>query len=329
MPEGNFILVIGTSAGGTLAVPDLLSQLRVDMNITVFVVIHMTKRSIADMFIKRAQKHTTLKCKIPRNGESIKSGYIYFAKPDHHLLIINEKIMLGKGPMENRYRPSIDTLFRSAAATFDHRVIGIILTGMLEDGAAGMVAIKRSGGRCIIQDPNEAEYPDMPNAALKAVKADHIIPVNEMGSAISDIIQKPGRKSKIPDDIRKEAKIAERVHIGIKALEDIGENSVFSCPDCGGNLWKLKENGSHRYRCHVGHAFTEQGLLTAMEVTTESALWTALRILDEKRNLLENLADKEKRKGSKQTAARYTKRIKELSQQIEHLKRVLFKTESD
>jgi two-component system, chemotaxis family, protein-glutamate methylesterase/glutaminase len=329
MADPKFIVVIGASAGGTLVLPKLLGQLKHNMDIAVFIVIHMPKRSVADMLIRRLQKHTALKCKIPTNGEAIKSNHVYLSKPDHHLIVKEENILLGKGPMENRYRPSIDTLFRSAAAEFDHKVIGIVLTGLLEDGAAGMVSIKRSGGTLIVQDPNEAEYPDMPNAVLNNVKADHVVPVEEMGTVIAKIIAKPPKKTKIPEDVKKEAEIAERVQVGIDQLTKISDHSVFSCPDCGGGLWEMTSQGNTRYRCHVGHAYSENGLLASMEATTESALWTAMRIIEERRNLLKKLADKESMNGSKTAAARYKQRIKELSLQIDQLKKVLFSSQSD
>jgi two-component system, chemotaxis family, protein-glutamate methylesterase/glutaminase len=329
MTGQTFIVVIGTSAGGTMVLPDLVRQLDPEMNIAVFIVVHMNKRSVADLFLTRLQKHTKLKCKVPRNGESIKKGHIYIAKPDHHLLVASKQVILGKGPMENRYRPSIDVLFRSAAAEHDHRVIGIILTGLLEDGAAGLVAVKRSGGTCIIQDPNEAQYPDMPKAALRNIKPDYLIAIADMGPAIKKILAKPPRKAKIPNDVKKEAEIAERVHVGIGRLSEIAEQSIFSCPDCGGGLWQFNANGTTRYRCHVGHSFTEDGLLTSMEVSTESALWTAMRIIEERRNLLKTLAAKEKSNGSGTVANRYGKRIKELDAQIQLLRQVLFNTERD
>jgi two-component system, chemotaxis family, protein-glutamate methylesterase/glutaminase len=329
MPESNFIITVGASAGGTLVLPALLKQLHPDQNISVFIVVHMGKKTAAEMFVKRVQKTTALTCKLAKNGESIKKGFVYVAQPDHHLLIKKNKILLGKGPMENRYRPSIDSLFRSAAAEHDHRVIGIILSGMLEDGVSGILAIKRSGGTCIIQDPNEAQYPDMPKAAISNVKADYIIPVSEMGEAISQTISKPPKKAPIPDDIRKEADIAERVQLGINQVEQFGERSIYSCPDCGGGLWQHVSEGITRYRCHVGHAYSEEGLLTSMQVTTESALWTAMRIIEERRNLLKTLAEKEGNNGSKHIQRRYRTRMKELELQLNHLKTVLLRNETD
>jgi two-component system, chemotaxis family, protein-glutamate methylesterase/glutaminase len=329
MAKKTSILVIGTSAGGNFQLPELIKQLTPDMNITVLIVMHLSKGSIGEMLVSRLKKFTSYPCKIPTHGEVLKTRHIYFAKPDHHLMIKGRKILVGRGPMENRYRPSIDTLFRSAAATHGPNVIGIILTGMLEDGASGMLAIRRAGGVCIIQDPNEAQYPDMPQAVLNQLKPDFSVPVSEMGQTLSTVLRATSRRktsSVIPADIIKEAEIAERVQINIDALKEIGENSLFSCPDCGGGLWEKKANGHSHYRCHVGHAFTSEGLLNGMETSTESALWTALRILEERKNLLRKIGAKEKNNGNRKLAVTYDKRAVELEQQIEQLKKVLFNT---
>src|SRR5688572_12763233 len=175
MPKGRFIVVVGASAGGTAVLPQLLSQFTSDMNMAVFVVVHLSKRSIGDILADRLQQHTQLTCKIPDHNEAIKTRYVYIAMPDHHMMIRDNKILLGKGPMENRYRPSIDALFRSAAVHHNSNTIGIILSGLLEDGALGMMAIKRSGGSCIVQLPEEAKYPDMPLSVLQNLKADYTV----------------------------------------------------------------------------------------------------------------------------------------------------------
>jgi two-component system chemotaxis response regulator CheB len=331
MAKQKNIVVIGTSAGGSLILPVLLKQLTKDMDIAVLIVIHLSRHSIGEMLVSRLQKETSLTCKMPRHGETIKANHVYMARPDHHLMVKDNKILLGKGPMENRYRPSIDSLFRSAAASYGPRVIGIILTGMLEDGAGGMLAIKRSGGICMIQDPNEAKYPDMPRAVLNVLQPDFSLPVTEMGKAIAGVLasRKKRLNGKIPEDIKQEAQLAERVYIGIDKLKELGDHSLFSCPDCGGGLWEMETNGYTRYRCHVGHAFTEQSLLGGMESSTESALWTALRIIEERRNLLQKIAAKEKVNGNRKLASTYTKRAAELEQQINHLKETLFRVERD
>jgi two-component system, chemotaxis family, protein-glutamate methylesterase/glutaminase len=330
MSKAQFIIVIGASAGGSIVLPELIMQLDSMTNTSVFVVLHFSKRAIGDMLVKRIQKYTSLKCSIAAHNEVVKAGRIYVAKPDHHLLLKDDRILLGKGPMENRYRPSIDALFRSAAVTYGSHVIGIILSGMLEDGASGMQAIKRCGGYCIVQAPEDARYPDMPLSVLRNLKPDYSIPVGQMGNAISEIMKnwKPG-KIKPPKDIAREAEIAESVTIGMNGLKDVGAPSLFSCPDCGGGLWEFKSNGITRYRCHVGHAFTEENLLGSMESSTESALWTALRIIEERKNLLRNIEEKERTQGKKQVGQHYKKRIRELESQIGHLKKVLFDTARD
>jgi two-component system, chemotaxis family, protein-glutamate methylesterase/glutaminase len=325
------IVVIGVSAGGSMLLPALIKQFTEDMNIVVLVVMHLSKRAIGEMLVSRLQKATTYTCKIPRHGETLKTRHIYVAKPDYHLAVKGNKILVGNGPMENRYRPSVDTLFRSAAAYHGQRAIGIVLTGMLEDGAAGMLAIRRAGGVCIIQDPGEAKYPDMPMAVLNQLKPDFAVPVSQMGEVISRVLKRKKKRAKhlIPADIVTEARIAERVQIGIDVMKEIGTHSLFSCPECGGGLWEMNQNGISRYRCHVGHAFTSDGLLSAMESGTESALWTALRIIEERRNLLQKIEAREKQNGNRRLAESYHKRIAELERQITHLKNALFATARD
>jgi two-component system, chemotaxis family, protein-glutamate methylesterase/glutaminase len=330
MPKAQFIIVIGASAGGSIVLPELIMQLDSHANISVFVVLHFSKRAIGDLLVKRIQKYSSLKCRIPAHQEAVTAGHIYIAKPDHHLLLKDDRILLGKGPMENRYRPSIDALFRSAAVQYGSRVIGIILSGMLEDGASGMQAIKRCGGHCIVQAPEDARYPDMPLSVLRNLKPDYSIPVGQMGNAISEIVKKAKpRKIKPPKDIVREAEISESVNVGMNALKDVSTPSLYSCPDCGGGLWEFKSNGITRYRCHVGHAYTEENLLGSMESSTESALWTALRIIEERKNLLKNIESKERGNGKKESGQHYQKRIRELESQIGHLKKVLFDTARD
>jgi two-component system, chemotaxis family, protein-glutamate methylesterase/glutaminase len=326
MRKGKNLLVIGASAGGTAALPELIAQLTPDMPVSVMVVLHLSKASIGELLVNRLQRFTELKCKLAAHGESIKEGHIYVAVPDHHLIIKQDKMLLGRGPLENRYRPSIDALFRSAAVAFGPTVIGVILTGMLEDGASGMYAIRKSGGICIIQDPEEARYPGMPQAVLNVLKPDYIVSVSEMGEAIRTSLPllKKKRKTKIPEEIVKEAEIAERVNVGIGQLQGLGKMSPISCPDCGGTLWELKENGSSRYRCHVGHAFSEEGLITSMEASTEATLWIALRMIEERKNLLYQVGERESKKGKRKLAATYFNRSDEMEAHAKKLKDLLF-----
>jgi len=331
MAKTEVLLVIGASAGGTAILPEVIKQLPDDKTISVMVVLHLSKSSVGELLVNRLQKFTSFKCKIPIHEEPLRAGHIYLAMPDHHLMVKENKILLGRGPLENRYRPSIDALFRSAAVAFGSRVIGIILTGMLEDGASGMYAIRNCGGVCIVQDPEEAKYPDMPQAVLNVVKPEFAVPVSEMGQAIKKSIAMAAnrKKGKIPPEIVKEAEIAERVNIGIEQVEDLGNLSKISCPDCGGSLWEMNDNGFTRYRCHVGHAFSENGLIGSMEVSAESTLWIALRMLEERKNLLKQLADREKKRGKRNLATTYLDRSRELEAHAQKLKEILFAVARD
>ena len=205
-----FIVVIGTSAGGFFALAELISQLKQETDAAYFVVMHLANHGIGGYLVSQMQKYTSLYCTEVEESCEIKKGTIYFAQPNKHLIVKNKVVKLGCGPQENRWRPSIDVLFRSAAAAFDGYTIGIILTGLLDDGTSGMSAIKRCGGTSIVQDPNEAEYPDMPLSVMKEIEVDYCVPLAEMGGIISEIISsKNVVKTIIPADIVKEVEIAE------------------------------------------------------------------------------------------------------------------------
>ncbi|HEX8038356.1 MAG TPA: chemotaxis protein CheB [Chryseosolibacter sp.] len=329
MEKARIVLVVGASAGGSSLLPQLLAQLPKGYSFSVLIVLHLSRNTIGELLLQRLQRSTPWKCQIARNGETVMADHIYIARPDRHLLISKDRILLGQGPRENRYRPSINMLFRSAAASFGPRVIGVILSGLLEDGASGMYAIKRVGGVCIVQDPEEALYPDMPNAVRSILKPDYVLPVSEMGDAVKQAIARLSkkRKVKIPDDILREARIGERVSLGIEQVEDLGKVSALSCPDCGGALWEIKENGHRRFRCHVGHAFSEESLIDAVNASTESSLWVALRMIDERKNLLKRLGERESQKGNNRISADYLRQSKELESHAKKLKQILFALE--
>jgi two-component system chemotaxis response regulator CheB len=207
-----FIITIGASAGGLNAMTEVVTQLSEQMNAAIFIVLHLSKVGLGDFLVHRLQKYTDYTCRIARDGEKIEANHIYIAPPDQHLLVKEDEIVIGLGPAENRWRPSIDVLFRSAAVSFGSRAIGIILTGFLNDGTSGMSAIKRSGGHLIVQDPNQAEYPDMPLSVLESIEVDYCLPLNKMGEAIKTIINNSEPKiNTVPQEVVREAEIAEKV----------------------------------------------------------------------------------------------------------------------
>ena len=291
--EPQYIIVAGASAGGLNALTELVSRLPERLPAAVFIVMHLSRYSSPDIIRLHIQKAGNHPCIVPKGEEQIVAGNIYIAPPDWHMLLKKGTIHLIRGPHENRYRPSIDVLFRSAAANYDSHVIGIILSGMLDDGTSGMSAIKRSGGICIIQEPGDAAFPDMPNSVLNNVEVDYRVPVADMGYILEDIFARATRNGvPIPEDVTLEANITERMASSISDLDKIGTHSNFTCPDCGGNLWRMSNDPAPRYRCHTGHVYTEQLLMEKQNDALEESLWISIRMLEERRNLLLSIAER-------------------------------------
>jgi two-component system chemotaxis response regulator CheB len=296
-PEPLNIIVIGASAGGFAAVSKLLSSVNADLNAAIFIVVHISRNSDADIICKMLQKHSTLKCKVAVDGEAITSGHIYVASADHHMLLEEGRILVQKGAYENHYRPSIDVLFRSAAATYGACVIGIILTGMLDDGTSGMYAIKRSGGTCIVQHPEDAEFPNMPYSVINNMEVDYILPVADMGPQLINLLMNRScAKGEIPNDVRVEADITRRMSSDPEDLKKLGPATDLTCPDCGGTLNKIENDAIPRFRCFTGHVFTGACLEDLQLTSLEESIWTAIRMMEERRNLLSSIHDSSGRK---------------------------------
>jgi two-component system chemotaxis response regulator CheB len=295
-PKTGQIVVVGASAGGLDALTKLIEQLPQDFPAPVLIVMHISPDATGDVLLDALNKHGNLPCVHAVHGEPAKPGYVYLAPSDHHLMIDETgSLLVTKGATENRSRPGIDPLFRSAAVAFGNRVTGIILTGYLDDGTAGLIAIQRCGGTCIVQDPKEAQYPDMPKHALSQVKAGYCVPIAEMGSVLTLLMsKKTGKNKAIPEDLVRESKIAQRVLSDLASVNSLGEQVPFNCPGCGGVLWKMNEGPMVRYRCHTGHAYTSASLLAAQNQKIEETMWIALRMFEERKNLLTTVANEQK-----------------------------------
>jgi two-component system, chemotaxis family, protein-glutamate methylesterase/glutaminase len=289
------IIVVGTSAGGLDALVKLVSQFQVNIPAAVLIVYHISADATGNVLLDSMKANSKLICSRAKDGEAINSGHLYIAPSDHHLMITKtHKITVTKGAHENRSRPAIDPLFRSAAVAFGNKVIGIILTGYLDDGTSGLLAIKRCGGICIVQDPEDALFPDMPQNALRQVNADYCIPIAEMGSILAKLFEKKlGKSKKVPKDIRVEAEIATRVLSDLKSVNELGDQVPFNCPGCGGVLWKVQGGDGIRFRCHTGHAYTAVTLLAEQNRKLEETMWTALRMFEERKNLLMTMAQEQ------------------------------------
>lgn len=315
------IVVVGTSAGGLNALTRLIEQLPGDFPAPLLIVMHISADASGNVLLDTLNRHGKIKCVHADNKTKAKPGFAYIAPSDHHLMIGKGGIlMVTKGAQENRSRPAIDPLFRSAAVAFGNRVTGIVLSGYLDDGTSGMIAIQRCGGTCIIQDPADAEYPEMPANVLSQVKPDYCIPIVEMGAVLSLLMErKIGKKTAVPKDIQREAKIAERVLSDLDIVNSLGDQVPFNCPGCGGVLWKVGKGAALRYRCHTGHAYTAKVLLAEQTKKLEETMWTALRMFEERRNLLTTLA-----KGPESASSRSAAERAKLSQvHIDRIRAIL------
>jgi len=292
---GKDIVVIGASAGGMEALQKVVGRLPADLPAAVFVVWHLSP-GMKTILPSVLNKSGPLRAGHPRDGDRIEHGRVYVAPNDHHMLVENGYVRLTKGPKENRFRPAIDPLFRSAAYIYGPRVIGVVLTGALDDGTAGLYTIKLRGGTAIVQEPADAMIRSMPLNALEHTSADYTLPAARIGELIARLVREeapappqlaPGEDEKT----RREVKIAE----GADALEEnvlrFGELSQFTCPECRGVLTMLREGKIVRFRCHTGHAVSASSLLQGANEIVEQRLWDGVRALDEAVMLLNQLGE--------------------------------------
>lgn len=305
------IIAIGTSAGGLEALTELVKGLSANLPATVFVVQHIPpayKQALPEILTKSGP----LKATLARAGEKFERAHIYVAKADFHLLFKNAQTFLGNGPKENFVRPAIDPFFRSAAVNFGPRVTGVLLSGTLDDGTAGLLDIKQQGGITVIQDPEEAKFPEMPQSALEAMKVDYIVGVSDMGKLFNEISrQKVKVMKRAPVEMRIEAGIAWAGG-GRKDIKKMGKLSSFTCPDCKGPLWEMNRGNYLRYRCDIGHAYSKKTVCTLKDDELENSLWAGVRVLEERVLLLERMAAYEKAKKRFNAAKIYEKKAEKL-----------------
>jgi two-component system, chemotaxis family, protein-glutamate methylesterase/glutaminase len=322
--EPTYVVVIGASSGGFTALVELVSQLNPENDAAYFVVLHLSSKSISGFLAHKLQDHTKLKCILAMDGMPIQRGYIYVAMPNHHLVMTKTEVRLGHGPSENRWRPSIDVLFRAAATYFANRTIGIVLTGLLNDGTTGMSSIKRSGGVTIVQDPNEAEYPDMPFSVINAMQVDYVVSLTEMGTLLEELTKSiPETESEAPSDVVLDAKVSGEAITDIATTLKIGKPTVYTCPDCGGVLFEHGQDAILKFKCHIGHSYTVRDLLKKQTEEVEDSLWYAIRSLEQRRNLLKTLADRYQQTGNQFMATDYEKRTTEIQMHIDKLKGII------
>ena len=311
------IIVIGASAGGVDALCRLCATLPADLPAAVFITQHLSPsaRSVLPQLIDRAGP---LPAMSPVDGQAFERGHIYVAGPDHHLLVREDKVLVRRGPYENRTRPAINALFRSAAIAYGGRVTGVVLTGLLDDGTDGLIAIKAAGGTSIVQDPADAQWPSMPRNAVKRDHVDRVVPLAEMGALLAEVArQVAGPSVPLPGEYSTEDLIAAQEFAVMETeIQTPGHTSPFSCPDCGGVLNQLETGAELRFRCQVGHAFTPLGLADAQNGELERALGIAVRTHRDRIRLFGQMADSARERGLPHAVSRWEEASEESQQMI-------------
>jgi two-component system chemotaxis response regulator CheB len=306
------IIVVGASAGGIEALQQLARSLPSTLDASLFITVHFPERgtSVLPRILTRAGPLAAVHAV---DGDTIVPGRIYVAPPDFHLLLDRGRVRVVRGPKENGHRPAIDPMFRSAAVAFGSRVIGVILTGNLDDGTSGLAMIKRYGGTAVVQDPEDALFPSMPQSAIEHVAVDRLVPIRFLGKILCELVSETIEDRPLQptrgDVMEKEYSAAD-----LGAIESpdkrLGHVSSFGCPDCGGVLWEIKEGEFVRYRCRVGHAWTADALLATQSDQFDDALWVALRALEESASLSRQIAYRHRARGSLALAARFEEQAK-------------------
>ncbi len=309
------IIVIGLSHGGMEPLIQIIQKLSEDLRASIFIVRHITPEAY-NYLVDILAKHTTLQVIAAGHCEDIRRNTVHIAPANFHLLVNATQTYLSEGPRENLCRPAIDPLFRSAAATFGPRVIGIVLSGELDDGTAGLHAIKKCGGLAIVQDPDTAAAPSMPRSAAENIAVDYTLSAGDIGALLNGLV-----KETVPADfqnsenIRKELAMLMGTDKSLEIFEDNGKLVPVGCPACGGPLVEM-DGEVRRYRCHIGHAFTGRTLIQGLMETEEQALFAALRSMEERVRML--------RKLHKETSGRlYGERLQEAEKHAQQLRGLL------
>ena len=313
---GHDIIVVGASAGGVEALQTLVGGLPCDLRAALFVVVHIPagSRSVLPTILSRAGPLPAVHAV---DGETIQQKCVYIARPDHHLVLEHGYVRVSHGPTENRFRPAIDVLFRSAAYAYGLRVIGVILTVQLDDGTAGLWAVKDRGGLAIIQDPQDAVYSYMPLSAMQHVSVDYCLPLAEVAPMLEHLTGQAAASEEsypVSKALETETRIALEDNPLEAGLMQLGELSAFTCPECHGVLLQPQDGGITRFRCHTGHAFSANFLLFLLNDLGESieqTLWSTIRGIQENMLLLQHLARHAEERNDHVTAAWIRQKLEE------------------
>jgi two-component system chemotaxis response regulator CheB len=326
MPGRNLV-VVGGSAGSLGPLITLLQGLPAECDACILVVVHSSPEStgrLAEILGRASQ----LPVSVAVDGEEIDRG-VFVAPPNHHLIVSDGKMRVTLGPKENGFRPAIDPLFRTAASAYGDRVIGVVLSGALDDGAHGLGEIKSKEGLTIVQDPDEAEVATMPRSAMQHVDVDYVLPAVAIAPLLCRALQsapegdvdmargnhtdpqQPGDKTDISD---------------MKA--EFGPPSALTCPDCGGALWQIDDGRLVRFQCHVGHRYSPESFVMRHDERVERALWSAVRALEERADLRRRMAHQTEAAGLAAVSEQFAEQADGAQEQANQIREVLGRTEA-
>jgi two-component system, chemotaxis family, protein-glutamate methylesterase/glutaminase len=306
------IVVIGGSAGSHAVLQQIVSDLPANLPASIFVATHVPAGG-ATLLPDVLSRTSRMRVVRAVDGAPIERGCIYVAVPDHHLMVIDGTIRLGSGPRENMTRPAIDPLFRSAALSYGSRTVGVVLSGLLNDGASGLSAIKACGGTTVVQNPLDAHADQMPLAALEVVQVDQVAPASDLGRVLAQIVSEDAAPEQdCPDSLSLEVQIAGGGEVGAEMIRQIADPSALSCPDCAGVLSEVRDGQPLRYRCQIGHAMTAE-VLESRASHVHEALTVALRIMEERVTLVTRMAQDARRTQRDTVAELYETRAEEYS----------------
>jgi two-component system, chemotaxis family, protein-glutamate methylesterase/glutaminase len=317
------VVVMAASAGGIETLREVFGGLPADLNAAVLVVVHMppTGGRALPAILGRM---TDLPVAAARDGEPLEPGRVYVCVADHHLLVGRGHVHVRRGPRENGHRPAADPLFRSAAGYYGPRVVGVILSGTLSDGTAGLYAVRQQGGTAVVQDPADALYASMPATALEYVGADHVAPARDLGPLIARLVKDGAGPQPAPpnEEMRQEVALMESDD-SVLSDHHPGTPSAWPCPDCNGVLWEINDGPLLRFRCRVGHAWSAESLLHEQGEGVEAALWMALRALEDRAALSETLAQRAEEGGRRISATRLRQDVGDMTRSLDILRRLL------
>jgi two-component system, chemotaxis family, protein-glutamate methylesterase/glutaminase len=321
--DGRDMAVIGGSAGSIEAVTEVVGGLPPDFSGSVFVVVHFPG-SVHSTLPRILNRAGPLPARHARDGEPIEPGRIYVAPPDWHLHLSDGHVRLTRGPEENGHRPAIDPLFRTAAHNYGARVVGVVLSGNLNDGTGGLMAIKQRGGLAVVQSLDTALYQGMPRSAIDHVAVDHVLPAAEMSALLAELAlrSRPALEvTAMPDNPDADRELDE---FGITDRHlNPGLPSTMSCPECKGVLWEAKDQELVKFRCRVGHAYSDEALLAHQSEQLEAAMWTALRALEEHTALARRLAARANSRGHTHSASAFTEQAMDAEHHASVIRNVL------